>query len=1322
MSRASVFLTSLAWLRRLVLIAGWSALLLVILAAAGGWWLTATPGGVQWALAQAERHLPALSIGESRGTFWRGLVIEQLEWTPEQGESATIREVRLRIDPAALWRSGLRMPELAVRDAHLELPPSDPAAPAGEPFDPADLPLPPLSLALERVLVDRLVVVQGDRRVEVRRGRLAASLDARAERRRLELDLDRLDLRLPDGLRLDARGAVALEPAGDMALTGHADVLLDHPRGWLSGQIDARGDLLGELDLRPRLAWVGADGLPAALCGRLRLDRDRLTLERVVADGLGGRLEVAGTAEWSPTGRVELTGRGESLDPAWAAPGTPGSLSFDFATDLVMADSWLPVEGSMSVDGLSGDLAGEPIEAVDIELRLGDTQAEARVSGRAGGGELRLDGRLDADRRLRADWQVDALPLAGGADGAYPVHLASHGRLEAALPDWNRPVSGADWLSTVRARLEDGRLELVERRKDGPGRAVSLELGAELDAGRLAFGPLTLTAPGAVLDAAGALDLGPDWAQCQIEGVKGRLAVPDLAALPWDLVERLPGVDLSPLQPGTARGAIDVEVDASGPLLAPAGRLDARIDGLRLAGYALDRARASAVIDPADRQAVLAERRMRVSLDSGALVPAGGEALFDRLALAVEGSPSAHQATLEVDGPVELRLGARGGWQPAGEGEAADAMGWQGQLTRLDLAPPAGHPWRLRAPADLALGPAAQRLGSLCLRPEVPGLDPGQAGALCLSGERAGQRLAARLEGDLALAALWEQWPAATDAVEWPGRVSVDAEGRLDEAGRSASLQLRLPASEIRLAGRDGLAAADAATDGEGEGDDAVLAYDDAELSARLVDERLDASLQAGIEGWFAAEGQGQAHLDEGRLDGELAVDGADLARLFDLADRLFGPLEVPLSDLAGTLSGRLVVGGRLDDPRLSGRLRGEDLAFASLSTGTEYRDGRLELRVDPDGALSLDGELAGRAETPPRPVFTAGRVDETESPTSRGRITLDGGGQVTAPDDWQLSATLAGEAIPVLRLPSLAVDARPAISLDLAPDGGRIAGAVHLPLVIANLGELPENARGNSEDLVIAGEETEAQGAAYPLTGDIEVILGDEVSLSGQGFATRLTGGLDLRLRPGESPGAFGEIRLKDGRYAAYGQTLSVERGRLIFTGPLTAPGLDVVATREIDDAAGTVVGLSIAGELDSPETEVFSRPPTSSSDALSLLLTGRRLSAGSAADASLLLNAIAGLGIRQGDDLAQQVNSLLGFDEIGLTSDDGVAGTRLSLGRRIGENLMVRYAVGVFDGIGEVITRYRINRFLHLELSSSAQSQSGDLIYQIDRGRPEN
>jgi translocation and assembly module TamB len=1308
---AGIGLALLHWLRRLVLVAGWAGLAAGLAAAIAGWWLTATPAGVQWALGQVERHVPALSIGASRGTLWRGLVLGQVEWAPEQGARVELAQARIRIDPKALGQGELRVTDLALVDTVIRLPPADPdQPPAARPFDPADLSLPPLSLVVERLLVARLVIEQDGRRYEVTDGRAAARLAGRAERPRLALDLDALALRLPGDMRLDMSGAASVEWSDRLALHGHGDLLLEHPAGWLSGRIEATGELPGGIDLRPQLAWMGVDGRPAAFCGRMRLDRRRLTIDTLVADLLGGRVSVSGTAGWSPTPGLELTGRAESLDPGRLVPGSPGSLSFDLAAELAGADGWLPVHGTLSLSGLAGRLAGESIEAVDIDVGLGDDLARMRLSGRAGGGELRLDGRLDARRRLRAQWRIDALPLAGGTAGIDSLHLATRGRLEAELPDWNRPLTAADWLSRSRVALEDGRLSLVERGDDG--RAVSLRLGAALADGRLAIERMDFEAPGATLSASGALALAPDWRQWRFDGMQGSLAVPALANLPWDLVARLPGIDLSPFRPAAAQGAVDLAWAVSGPILAPFGKLDARIDGLRLAGWSLGGARMTARIDAPEEKTQRSEPPMHVSLNADALAAPGRELRVERLAFEAKGSPAAQQATLDVEGPVDLHLGLRGGMRAAGE-DPANGPGWQGRLFRLDIEPPAGHPWHLAAPADLSVTRASQRLGSSCLRPEVTGPAAGRPGALCLTGQHAGQRLAARMEGDLPLAALWALWPGRPESIHWPGRMSIDAEARLDQSGRTASVELVLPADEVRLAGGEDLGA---------DAEAAVIRYPETRFAARLADERVEARLAGGVGDGLVVEAQGGARLDDGTLDGEVSIQRVSLARLFALADRLFGPLPLPISDPQGRLGGRLSITGRLDAPRFSGRLQGEDLGFASLPTGTEYRDGRLEIEIAPDGELALTGDLLGEADTPPRPVFSQRRVDEVESPKSRGRLTIEGSGRVTAPDDWRLVADVAGEAVPVLRLPTLAVDARPALNVELSGQGGRVDGRVFVPLGIARLGALPESARGNSEDLVIVGEKSEEGGSTYPLSGNIEVVLGDAVSLRGRGFATRLTGGLDLRLRSEEPLGAYGEIRLEDGRYQAYGQTLSVERGRLIFAGPLTAPGLDVVASRRIDDQAGTVVGLAVTGELDSPQTEVFSRPPTSSSDALSLLLTGRRLSAGSDADASLLLGAIAGLGIRQGDDLAQQIHSAFGLDELGLTSDGGVAGARLSLGKRIGENLLVRYAVGVFDGIGEVITRYRINKSLHLELSSSAQSQSADLIYQIDRGRPEN
>ena len=800
------------------------------------------------------------------------------------------------------------------------------------------------------------------------------------------------------------------------------------------------------------------------------------------------------------------------------------------------------------------------------------------------------------------------------------------------------------------------------------------------------------------------MQLSPDWARWQLEGVQTTLSVPDLSALPWDLMDRLPGMDLAALQPQTARGRVTMSLQATGPLLAPHGRVDLQADGLRLAGYRLDRAESSVRLDePAGGAVSLDERPVRFSLEAERLRSAGGGGMsFRRLAVEADGRRADHRWTVDLDGAfddaLEAHLEASGGWQ-----EGA----WQGRISRLTLDSAWAGSWRLPGQAELRLSPAMQRIDDLCLAPSNAMSD-----AVCIRGERRDGRLQASVRGDLALQDMWAQWRGGDPAdVTFAGRLQLDGEADIGRGAPTASLSLRLPASELRIEaiGEDGV-------------DPEVVNYPETALAATLDGERVEVSLDGGVEDWLTVTGQGRLALGDRSLDGRLSLERADLNRLFALADRLVGPIDTPVSELTGSIEGRLRLGGRLDAPQISGSVTGQALGFTSLSTGTSYQDGRVEVRIDEAGRLELTGSLLGEADTPPKPVFEDARVTETPMPRSRGRIRLDGTGQITALDDWRLNATLDGDATPVLRLPSLALDARPELQGEFTPSGGQLSGSIHVPLAIAKVVELPENARQNSEDLVIVGQESESQQRGYPLSGDIKLVLGDAVSLRGQGLATRLTGDIEMRLRPGQPVGGFGEIRLVDGRYEAYGQRLSVERGRLIFTGPLTSPGLDVVATRQIQDEAGTVVGLQIVGPLEEPETEVFSRPPTSPSDALSLLLTGRRLSSGSDADASLLLNAIAGLGIRQGDQMAQQVKSVFGIDEIGFTTSGGAEGARLSVGKRLGENLLVRYAVGVFDGVGEVITRYRINKFLHLELTSSAQSQSGDLIYQIDRGRPED
>jgi translocation and assembly module TamB len=259
----------------------------------------------------------------------------------------------------------------------------------------------------------------------------------------------------------------------------------------------------------------------------------------------------------------------------------------------------------------------------------------------------------------------------------------------------------------------------------------------------------------------------------------------------------------------------------------------------------------------------------------------------------------------------------------------------------------------------------------------------------------------------------------------------------------------------------------------------------------------------------------------------------------------------------------------------------------------------------------------------------------------------------------------------------------------------------------------LPAGVVAPTEDLVIVGQAPpQKKSAAYPVQGQIVIRLGDAVHLSGMGFTSSLAGGLNLRLTPNQPVAAQGELRLVDGRYRAYGQDLQINPGRLVFVGPLTDPGLAVRAERTVDS---TTVGLNIAGTLMHPKTTVFSNPSVSESDALSLLITGRSLNDASMSDGSMIKDAAIGLGIAQGDSVLRDLGQRFGFSGLGLDTTGGLDGTRLSLGKQVNDRLFVRYAVGVFNGVGELITRYRLSRLFSIELTTSPEASGGDLIYQI-------
>jgi translocation and assembly module TamB len=191
------------------------------------------------------------------------------------------------------------------------------------------------------------------------------------------------------------------------------------------------------------------------------------------------------------------------------------------------------------------------------------------------------------------------------------------------------------------------------------------------------------------------------------------------------------------------------------------------------------------------------------------------------------------------------------------------------------------------------------------------------------------------------------------------------------------------------------------------------------------------------------------------------------------------------------------------------------------------------------------------------------------------------------------------------------------------------------------------------------------------------------------------------------------GFVAVDKGIYKAYGQELSIERGRLIFQGPYDNPGLDIRALRIIDDQSA---GLDIGGTLQRPKSTVFAIPARTDSEAMAMLLTGKPLSQSSREDAYSIIGAISKLGMTQGDGMTTDIAHKFGLDEVGVKADKGLDQSELWVGKYITPKLFVRYIVGIFDQAFSLGMTYKLNDKLQLE-AESGKTQSMDIIYKIER-----
>jgi translocation and assembly module TamB len=479
------------------------------------------------------------------------------------------------------------------------------------------------------------------------------------------------------------------------------------------------------------------------------------------------------------------------------------------------------------------------------------------------------------------------------------------------------------------------------------------------------------------------------------------------------------------------------------------------------------------------------------------------------------------------------------------------------------------------------------------------------------------------------------------------------------------------------------------------------VAFDQAQaFSTDITEARASTTLENGkltVGATVVSSNGGRTNL-RGRIDdvrkgnspisGDVALQWPDLAFLTLLSPEL--------GQVAGALSLNLDIGGTVDEPTLDGRgawtggrvaVPAWGLIVDRIEATATSRDGR---------ALAFDA--TGRA--------------------GDGELKLTGTTALDPQQGWPTKLKLTGTSVEAVQRPDAQIYVTPDLDVDVALPDVRVTGSVRVPRASIKVTALPAEAVAPSPDAVVHGDAAPKRAQPLRLSSRINLVLGDDVRYNGMNLDTKVTGGLRLDADVNRSATASGTLTLA-GSYNAYGQKLQLERGLLLFNGPLDNPGLDVRAARTVETTVNTAepirVGVELTGTLKAPRTRVISTPAMSDADALSYLLLGRPLTNAAGSETATLQTAALAMGLQQALPGMQRIGHTLGLDELSLQTTDTDPGA-LMAGKYLSPKVYIRYSYGLFNRIGGLLLRFKVSDKVSIETRSGDQ-ESMDVIYNIEK-----
>ncbi|HYL04694.1 MAG TPA: translocation/assembly module TamB domain-containing protein, partial [Thermoanaerobaculia bacterium] len=670
-------------------------------------------------------------------------------------------------------------------------------------------------------------------------------------------------------------------------------------------------------------------------------------------------------------------------------------------------------------------------------------------------------------------------------------------------------------------------------------------------------------------------------------------------------------------------------------------------------------------------------------------VSAGGQ-LISRLTVQTRGTSASHTLALSAVGLGDQKnarfdVGLAGGVSgPLGAGST-----WRGQISRLDLRSSPVGDWSLQGSAALQAGASAVQLRDLCWV-AVGGAPPGATSARGGATRTAGATGAASTAGAagagaapggarLCASAAWSQagpWAGEATLASLPlnlmkpllppdltisGEVSGKAEAHGGSRGiAGADVDLAPGPGDLRFPAEQGRTVA--------------VHFERGSLRARAGPAGGDAAASLAFTNVGTFEAQVRLpRLTQGIVLRDQPLAGTIAAHLRDLT--VLEGFVPDLRRVGGTFNADLRLAGTAGAPRLTGQALLEGGSAQVPLYGLNLKNIRLAATASGGTTLAID---AGASSGP-------------------GSVRITGSSGLMPSAAAPVHLAISGSRFEVMGTRDIRILVSPDMQVDYQGTVARVTGQVTVPEAHVHVEKAPKGGPIEpSKDVVFVGGlgPQAQQPAKTPIAMYTRlrlVLPNPSVELDALGLKGQPYGSLLLVENPGNSVATgTGELDIAaGGTFQAYGQNLTIQRGRLIFGGPIDDPGLDIRASRLSDDSTVTA-GIDAKGTLKQPLFSVWSTPTMGQSDALAYLLLGHGLSQANAQEGNRVANAATSLGLAGAGLLAKSIGARFGLEEASIESKGNLNQASLVLGKYLAPHLYVIYGIGLFQPVSTFRIRY--------------------------------